>query len=341
MERVPESPAGFLKTYQLFIALITLVVIALSVTGFEWAQKRVTVVVDGEPRFLKSQADTVGALLEQAGIEVSDGDVVSPPLDSRLADGDTVVVRYAIPVTLLLGDQRLALDVVGSTVADALTAAGVAPDAGLDVDPPLETALFPGLTISARNAFVRIAEETAEIPFDVETKNDPTRNFGSRVIVSKGVPGKASRIYRIIIVDGVASNRTLVSERVIREPVNEVVAVGTQRVTRSVSRAGSMRAVTASPDAGDKLTVIATAYAPGVGGVGTRTAVGGRARYGVVAVDPRVIPLGTRLYIPGYGYGVAADTGGAIKGKKIDVCFDTGAEAIAWGRRTVTITILP
>ncbi|MDZ4180700.1 MAG: 3D domain-containing protein, partial [Coriobacteriia bacterium] len=96
-----------------------------------------------------------------------------------------------------------------------------------------------------------------------------------------------------------------------------------------------------APTSGEKRTVTTTAYAPGVDGVGTRTATGARAGYGIIAVDPSVIPLGTRLYIPGYGYGVAADTGGAIKGAKIDLCFDTRAEAIAWGRRTVTITVLP
>ncbi len=340
MERVPERPAGFLKTYQLFVVLITLAVVALSITGFVWAQKGVTVVVDGESRFLKTQADTVGALLEQADIDVSDRDVVSPTLGSRLVDGDTIVVRHAIPITLLLGGERLALDVVGSTVADALIAAGVTPGAGLDVEPPLSTPLSAGLTISARNVFVRIVEEPVEMPFDVVTENDPTRDAGSRVIVTDGVPGKALRIHQVIVVDGVPGSRTLVSEQVVVEPVDEVVAVGTKRAGRPATRTRATR-VAAAPASGTKLTVTATAYAPGVDGVGTRTATGSRAGYGVVAVDPRVIPLGTRLYIPGYGYGVAADTGGAIKGDKIDVCFDTRAEAIAWGRRTVTITILP
>jgi 3D (Asp-Asp-Asp) domain-containing protein len=61
--------------------------------------------------------------------------------------------------------------------------------------------------------------------------------------------------------------------------------------------------------------------------------------WGVVAVDPSVIPLGTRLTIPGYGEGVAADTGGAIRGNRIDLWFPSLAKARAWGRRTVTITL--
>ena len=60
---------------------------------------------------------------------------------------------------------------------------------------------------------------------------------------------------------------------------------------------------------------------------------------GVVAVDPTVIPLGTRLFIPGYGPGIAADTGTAIKGLRIDLWFPTLQQAMSWGRRTVTITV--
>ncbi len=84
------------------------------------------------------------------------------------------------------------------------------------------------------------------------------------------------------------------------------------------------------------LTVVATAYAlPG------RTASGRPVGWGVVAVDPSVIPLGSRLAVPGYGMGVAADTGGAIQGARIDVWFPTVAQALGWGSRTVTVTVYP
>lgn len=86
---------------------------------------------------------------------------------------------------------------------------------------------------------------------------------------------------------------------------------------------------------GRQLTVKATAYAlPGT------TATGVHVRYGIVAVDPRVIPLGTRLWIPGYGEGLAADTGGAIKGNRIDVWLPSETQALDWGIKTITITIL-
>ena len=82
------------------------------------------------------------------------------------------------------------------------------------------------------------------------------------------------------------------------------------------------------------MTVMTTGYA-----LGGRTASGVPAGWGVVAVDPAVIPLGTRLTIPGYGAGVAADTGGAVRGAVIDLWFPSTAQALAWGRRTVTITL--
>jgi 3D (Asp-Asp-Asp) domain-containing protein len=90
--------------------------------------------------------------------------------------------------------------------------------------------------------------------------------------------------------------------------------------------------VTAEP--GTTMTVVSTGYA-----LKGTTATGVPVGWGIVAVDPAVIPLGTRMTIPGYGAGVAADTGGAVKGHTIDLWFPTVAQALAWGRRTVTITL--
>jgi 3D (Asp-Asp-Asp) domain-containing protein len=85
---------------------------------------------------------------------------------------------------------------------------------------------------------------------------------------------------------------------------------------------------------GRTLTVVATGYS-----LGGRTSTGLPVGWGVAAVDPSVIPLGTHMSIPGYGDAVAADTGGAVHGAVIDLWFPTTAQANAWGRRTVTIAL--
>ena len=111
----------------------------------------------------------------------------------------------------------------------------------------------------------------------------------------------------------------------------------------AVERVASTQTTAAAPSpapsappspGGSTLTVTATAYT-----LEGHTATGAPVGYGVVAVDPSVIPLGTRMTIPGYGEGVATDTGGAIQGAVIDLWFPTAAEAANWGRRTVTITL--
>lgn len=88
------------------------------------------------------------------------------------------------------------------------------------------------------------------------------------------------------------------------------------------------------------LVMMATAYSPEEPGLSHSTASGLRAQKGVVAVDPRVIPLGTRVHVEGYGNAIAGDTGSAIKGNRIDLCFDTLAECNAYGRRKVKVEIL-
>lgn len=91
--------------------------------------------------------------------------------------------------------------------------------------------------------------------------------------------------------------------------------------------------------------VVATAYCPCRKCCGRYadgfTATGARAGYGVIAVDPRMIKLGTKVYVPGYGQATALDVGGAIKGQRIDVCFPSHREALIWGRRTVEIRLYP
>jgi peptidoglycan DL-endopeptidase CwlO len=117
--------------------------------------------------------------------------------------------------------------------------------------------------------------------------------------------------------------------------LSDQAAESEQRSEELTSGAGSSSGPPpAPPSSGTKMTVSSTGYCL----TGT-TATGIPVSWGVVAVDPSVIPLGTKMFVPGYGEGVAADTGSAVKGAMIDLWFPSCAEALGWGRKTVTITI--
>ena len=330
-----------MKTHQFIAALIPAVIVVLSITGFVWANKQVTIVVDGATSHVKSQAADVAGLLRQADVDVDPGDVVSPSADAVLSSGMTVVVRHAVPVTLMLGGERIALDVIGTTVADALIAAGADPSANPAVTPALSAPLVDDMVITAPAVFARVTREKVAVPFATEQTLDSSLRRGETRLVSEGRPGVSLRVFRTLVTNGIQGAPTLVAEEPVSGPVARVVAVGAGSGARLMNASNTRGAVIKpAPKGGRRMRVRSSGYAPGSGGADHRTATGAAAVRGVIAVDPKVIPLGTRVYVPGYGYAVAADTGGAIKGTRVDLCFGSYAEAISWGRRAVTLVIL-
>jgi 3D (Asp-Asp-Asp) domain-containing protein len=295
---------------------------------------------------IASQAADVAALLADAGVKAGREDLVFPALDTRIVPGLSVVVRHATPVTVLLGGSEHRVNVVGQTVADALVAAGVDPERASGVAPGLDTPLKSGMRIVAPDCFTRVSAEDSLIPFAVSERRVGTLPPGVRRVVREGVAGTRVNIFRAVVTAGIEGSATLAAQRVIKEPVAEIVEVGTgdgstlrQLEVAGVSQRAMARMVSAPK--GRTMRVVATGYSgiePGAGGIGT--ASGRRAERGVIAVDPNVIPLGTRLYVPGYGYGVAGDTGSMINGRHVDLCFDSMAGIKSWGKRTVTITLL-
>ncbi len=343
MRHRPTRSARPGKTYYLVAAIVPALIVVLSVTGFVWARKPVSLVVDGRKAAITTQASRVSELLEDAGVPVGAGDVVTPPADARVVSGMTVLVKHSVPVTLDLGGERIRLDVVGETVADALVAAGAKLSSNPGVTPSVTTVLKPGMLISAPKTFVRVVTEEATLPAAVVLRKDARLARGRRVIAAPGSSGMVLRVYRVLVTDGVEGQRVLSGERVLVAAQPRIVRVGTHRQFRlfGLLRPNETRPRVANiaPKAGRRMFVVATGYSAAEPGLDPWTATGRRAKYGVCAVDPSVIPLGTRLWIPGYGYAIAADTGGAIRGNRIDVCFDSVADAKVWGRRSVTVVI--
>jgi len=335
-----RGSARSLKLQHIAAAIVPLLIVTLSVTGFMWAQKDVTVVVDGRSVRVQTQAGNVASVLAEAGVSVDHSDVVTPGPDTQVESGDTVVVRHSIPVTVDLGNDEVEVDVVGETVADALVAAGAGTLDSTAVTPALDEPLEPGMTISIPSMFTRITSDEATLPPKVELQADSSLPKGQRRVITGGSPGRVLRVYRVLVKDGVESTPALTAQRVLDCSSPRIVAIGTGVKRGLVAASYRTYRIPKPPKTGRKMRVETTAYSPREPGLDFTTATGAHARRGVIAVDPRVIPLGTRVYVPGYGYAVAADTGGAIKGRRIDLCFETVAECSKWGRRDVTIIIL-
>ena len=214
------------------------------------------------------------------------------------------------------------------------TVAGVLEDAkvnmeGRTVYPPPETEITDGMVIHvlARKSF--LSREEVEVPFGTQFIDDPELAFGDKKVEKEGVKGKDLVIFENITREGHEQKIELDRKRV-AEPVNAVVRQG---VAQSIL----------TPNGYVKYKRViygeATAYTWG-GGASGHTSIGLWPKRGIVAVDPRVIPYYTKLYIPGYGMAIAGDTGGAIVGTRIDLFMDSLHECYQWGRRDVEIYIL-
>jgi 3D (Asp-Asp-Asp) domain-containing protein len=167
------------------------------------------------------------------------------------------------------------------------------------------------------------------VPYDLRYVPEQSAVGGQVVVWKPGTGGVRERIYRLLYVDGTLVSRVLVSDSLLKPPTGDALAVGT-----SVYRGGAT----------NEFYMVATAYSPTVqetDGNPWMTASGMKSGRGVVAVDPKVIPLGSKLYVEGYGYAIAGDTGGAIKGDRIDVFFYSSGETAKWGRRWARVFVLP
>ncbi len=287
-----------------------------------------TVAVDGElieTRVLGAQ--TVEQVLEKEHILWEEADAIEPGLDTRVTKGIHIVIQRAFPVQVVAAGETREIVAPPVKVEEAIMMAGFE-KSEQDLIKSIPTIYtIPGETIELIRVVKEelVLEET--IPYVTERVSDHSLERGLSRTVTAGRAGLVKREIKVTYHNGEEVRRVEMNREVIREPVNRVLAQGT---ITSVSR-GSQRL-----DFREAKYMVASAYTY----TGRNTATGIKPHVGVVAVDPNIIPLGTRLYVEGYGYGRAADTGGSIIGNQIDIFMEERNQCLSWGRRTVKVYIL-
>jgi len=311
-------------TFKLVVAAL---VLATVVTGYSLIHKEVTVVEGSSRKAVSTFAGNVGNLLKQEGIKLGPSDAVKPGLDAALEEGCTVEIFRGFTVTITADGKKQTTETIEKKVKDILQAVGITVEKQDIVQPGLDTVVKGETEIKVQRVTWKEVVEEKKIPFQTIRRKDNTLNKGATQVIEPGKEGIEENRYRITFVDGNEMERELLESSVTKKPEPRVIAEGTVQLA---SRGGNTFSFHR------ELTVTATAYTH----TGRNTATGKKPVKGTVSVDPRVIPLGSRLYIDGYGYGVAQDIGSSIVGNRIDVFLETEAAARKWGRKTVKLYIL-
>ncbi len=294
------------------------------------------------------RGETVGDALERAGITLGANDTVSPNVGDTLSSGDKIVVTRRYNITINADGQQITKLMEGGTVGDALIEAGVLLGEHDVVNVGRHISLYEGMNINVSRVSYRTVTAEETIPFEVISKPTDTLYKGITQIETAGKDGLQKVEKREKLVDGVVVETEILSSQVITEPVAQVVQEGTK--VKPSSYATVMADGSVYDQNGVKvnyskyLTGKCTAYTSN----GGYTSTGAKAAKGLVAVDPKVIPYGTKLFICSedgktvYGYATAADTGGAMLSGRIlvDLYYDTVAECYQFGVRNMRVYIL-
>lgn len=317
------------------IVIGLLAMLSGSVSAYSKENLSVTI-IEGKNEFSTNLTEpiTVKQLLELQGITVSEDDELNYALDYTVQSGDTVKIKHSIPVIIEYDDIPRMVRTTSLTVGELLDS--VAGDYEereyyLAKDLSRDDLLKKGMIIKLSSTMTKKVTTYEKVEKSVEYRETNAIAKGTERVAVEGSDGLVKIISEETYVGGELTDTAEISREIVTEPVNTVIEKGT--------------ATMVSTPVGDfeytkKIDMVATGYTQYDEGCNAYTATGALAVRGVVAVDPSVIPLGTKLYIPGYGVATAQDTGGAIKENRIDLCYNSLDEAFSWGRRSVTVYIL-
>jgi uncharacterized protein YabE (DUF348 family) len=337
-----EKLKGFFKSSSkgskvtLFIAMA---LIAVSVAVFS-TMKQITIAVDGKEYKVTTFSSSYAEVLENENIKVGSKDKAVPGLDSKVENGSTLNITRAVNVKVAVDGTSLTFESAAANVGEMLAAEGVKIAEQDKVTPAKDSKLQDGLEISVVRVNTTDITEVSALEFSTAYKTDNSILKGIKKVVQEGQAGEQSTVFKVTYENGEEVSRTLASTTVTKEPVEKIVATGTAVAVASSTTASRGGDFSASKVVNMKSTAYSSLETGSNITASGAVAVRNTSGYSTIAVDPSVIPLGTKVYVEGYGYAIAQDTGGAIKGNIIDVYFNTMSEVNGWGVKYVNVYIL-
>ena len=336
----------------------------ICVSAFSSYFSKVTIVADGKTQtFITTRGGNPEELFTQVGLSLDSGDQYFESSDEDDNYSEYRIVR-AFEITITDAGITGTYETIGGSVSDVLASAGIAlPDEDDIINCSVDDEIYAYMNIVIDR--VEYVYNTSEVvvPYQTIKRETDSLRKGETEVATDGVDGLKRVETRVKYVNGVYASDDIVSETMLSQPINEVIDVGTAapKTTTTTTAAGVLNSKPTNSssnvagtftDANGRtvnyskvMTGKGTAY---TADVGSATATGMGAQVGVVAVNPDIIPYGTRLYIVSadgryvYGYAIAGDTGGALRRNEVlvDLFYETESQCRAFGRRDVVVYIL-
>lgn len=340
--RLKNIPHIFLsKGFGIAAALMLLIVASLAVVGS--MQKEVTIIDDNAEQTIVTYKNNIKDVLKQNKIELNSEDRILPDAGAKVTDNMKIYIHRAVPVSIIADGKHMTYLTADDTVQDLLADKGIACGETDKVYPDPDTALSSDMQIRVVRVTQKEITQKQVVAYTNEVQSMPGWEKGIEKVLRAGTNGERLTTVRITYEDGAEKSREVAGSTVTKAPLSHLVAVGTMD-TRVISRGETIRF--------DRMIVMkATSYTNDIantGREGGHTATGtvprrdpNGGKWSTVAVDPKVIPLHSRLWVEEYGYAIAEDVGGAVKGNIIDLFFQKGgADFGTWHTHRVKVYIL-
>ena len=331
---------------RLMIMMIVPVMLMASVSLTAYAQSGYVIYDGADRRVVISEATEPSEVLSEAGIELSRADIIEMNEDGMRPE--ITVVRNQI-IYINNGGQEIVSNTYGQTVGELLEGINLQLNEGDAIDVSLDTMTYDGMVLNIDRWTTATEYVYEEVPFETEYVQTNKMLKGDEKVATEGVNGELKHTATVTYFNGQEVSREIVATEQTIEPVNQVIKQGTFEAEKGKLTIKDGVIVTADGEVytyKKTMQVKATAYTHTDKGCDMITATGTTVHWGTVAVDPKLIPYGTKMFIVSndgkyvYGLSAAEDCGGSIKGNRIDLYMPTTKQCFNFGVKNCTIYFL-